>query len=559
MRFGRLVQLCSLVFILAFGCLPAAVASNGFDAGDVVVVREAPHLTIPSDRWMPVFKAGEKVSLNIPIENTTNGTAKNVEVSLVVGDLSKFPFKSEKMTFTQHISSITSGTSIASFNLTVPANTKPGIYPIDVNIKYDADVGGGGQISGTVYVEVVNDYRQPAISLMNVRLPDERLPAGKSTLVTLVLNNEGDLPVKDVRIKLTGFNSGLALDNWSDTQKLGEMKAGEIKPVTFRIRVDSETKTGTYILDLNIDCKDEYDQEYKTETKVYLPVAGKGSQDDLIPRVLISNYSYGSGDFAVPGQVFTLNMSLTNTREQTAVKNIKISLSSDGQVFIPVGSGSTLYIREIGPGETVDAGIRLKPKENAESQTYSISADIEFQDSEGNKLSEKEVISIPVMQPIDLLITDPVIPQAFSGSPVTVSVDFYNTGRATIRNLQIYTTGEFQVNDGYLFLGTLESGKNDYYDVTVIPGQTGELRGKIIFEYDDDAGRHYQTEKEFTLAVGEPMPMPNPGDMEPPMATPKQSVFKWWMIPGVLVLLAAIGFVVYRKKKKAKEAMFLDE
>ena len=557
MRIGRLVQLCGLVLILVFGFLPSAAASNGFDGGEVI--REAPHLIIPSDRWMPVFKAGEKVSLNIPIENTTNGTAKNVEVSLVVGDLSKFPFKTERMTFTKHISSITSGTVIASFNLAVPANTKPGIYPVDVNVKYESEDGGGGQISGTVYVEIVNDYRQPAISLMNVRLPDERLPAGKSTLVTLVINNEGDLTVKDVRVSLTGFNSGLALDNWSDTQKLGEMKAREIKPVTFRIHVDPETKTGTYILDLNITCKDEYDEEYKTETKVYLPVAGKGSQDDLIPRILISNYDYGSSAFAVPGQEFVLNMSFTNTSEQTAVKNIKISLSSDGQVFIPVGSGSTLYIREIGPGETVIAGIRLKARENAESQTYSISADIEFQDSEGNKLSDKEVISIPVMQAVKLLVTDPVIPQAFSGSPAAVSVDFYNTGRATIRNLQIYTTGQFQVNDGYLFLGTLESGKSDYYDVTVIPGETGELSGKIIFEYDDDGGRHYQTEKEFTLVVAEPMPMPNPGDMEPPMPPTKQSVFKWWMIPGLLVILAAIGFVIYRKKKKAKEAMFLDE
>lgn len=556
MRIGRLVQLCGLVLILVFGCLPVSAASNGLDAGEVI--REAPHLIIPGDRWMPVFKAGETVSLDVPIENTTNGTAKNVEVSLVVGDLSKFPFKSEKMTFTKHISSITSGTVVAGFKLTVPANTKPGVYPVDVSVKYDSDYGGG-QISGTLYVEIVNDYRQPAVSLMNVRLPDERLPAGKSTLVTLVLNNEGDLPVTDVRVSLTGFNSGLTLDNWSDTQKLGEMKSREIKPVTFRIHVDPETKTGTYILDLTINCKDEYDQEYKTETKVYLPVAGKGSQDDLIPRILIGNYSYGSGDFAVPGQVFALNMSFTNTSQKTAVKNIKISLNSDGQAFVPVGSGSTLYIREIGPGETVDAGIRLKPKENAESQTYSISADIEFQDSEGNKLSEKEVISIPVMQAVKLLITDPVVSPAFSGSPATVSVDFYNTGRATIRNLQIYTAGDFQINDGYLFLGTLETGKSDYYDVTVIPGETGELPGKIIFEYDDDGGRHYQTEKEFTLVVGEPMPVPTPGDMEPPMVPTNQSVFKWWMIPGLLVLLAAIGFLIYRKKKKAKEAMFLDE
>lgn len=555
MGFKRLVKLFGLLLIfLAFG-LPVALAQTGSDTN---VIREAPNLIIPGDRWMPVFKAGEKVSLNVPIENTTNGTAKNVEVSLVVSDLSKFPFKSERMTFTQYVSSITDGTSIVGFNLTVPANTKPGIYPVSVSIAYDSDFGSR-QTSGTLYVEIVNDYRQPTVSLMNVRLPDERLPAGKSTLATLVLKNEGDLPVKDVAVSLTGFNGGLGLDNWSDTQKLGEIKAQEIKTVTYRIHVDEETKSGTYILDLNINCKDEYDQEYKTESKVYLPVAGKGSQDDMTPHIIIDNYSYGGGDYAIAGQTFTLNLSLTNTSEQTTVKNIKMSLNSDGQIFVPVGSGSTLYIKEIGPGENKNATINLKSKENAESQTYSITADIEFQDDEGNKLTEKEVISIPVIQTLKFLITDPVTPPAFSGSPATVSVDFYNTGRAAIRNLQIHTTGDFEVNDGYLFLGTLESGKNDYYDVTVIPNKPGEAAGKIIFEYDDDGGQHYQMEKEFKLLVGEPMPMPSPGDMQPSMEAPNKMAFKWWMIPGPIILLGVIGIIIYRKKKKANEAVFLDE
>lgn len=556
MKLRHLVKLSGLLFIfLALG-LPAALAQSPSDSE---VIREAPNLIIPGDRWMPVFKAGEKVSLNVPIENTTNGTAKNVQVSLVVSDLSKFPFKSERMTFTRYISSITDGTSIVSFNLTVPANTKPGVYPVSVSISYDSNFGGG-QTSGTLYVEIVNDYRQPSVTMMNVRLPDERLSAGKSTLATLVLKNEGDLPVNDVAVSLTGFNSGLALDNWSDTQKLGEMKAQEIKPVSYRIQVDPETKTGTYILDLNITCKDEYDQEYKTESKVYLPVTGKGSQDDMIPRIMIDNYSYGSGDYAVAGQTFTLNLSLTNTSEHTSVENMKISLTSDGQVFVPVGSGSTLFVREIGPGEKANATISLKPKENAESQTYSISAALEFQDPDGNKLTENEVISIPVMQTVKFLITDPVLPpQVFANSPTTVSLDLYNTGRATMRNLQIHTTGEFEVQDGYLFLGTLESGKSDYYDVTVIPNTPGELAGKITFEYDDDGGQHYQTEKEFKLLVGEPMPMPAPGEMGPPVEAPNQTAFKWWMIPGPVLLLAVIGFVIYRKRKKAKEAVFLDE
>ena len=100
MRIGRLVQLCGLVLILVFGCLPVSAASNNLDAGEVI--RE-PHLIIPG-QMDAGFKAGRRFRSTFH-RNTTNGTAKNVEVSLVVGDLSKFPFKSEKMTFTKHISS----------------------------------------------------------------------------------------------------------------------------------------------------------------------------------------------------------------------------------------------------------------------------------------------------------------------------------------------------------------------------------------------------------------------------------------------------------------------
>jgi len=529
-------------------------AANGDDRGS----SEAPNLRIPGDRWMPVFKAGEKISLNVPIENTTSGTAKNLQVSLLVDD--KFPFESERMTFTRYISSITDGTVVAGFNLTVPANIKPDVYPVNVSVSYDSDYGGGGQFSSTLYIKIENDFSQPQVKLMNVRLPGERLPAGKTSLVTLVLNNEGDLKVKDVEASLAGFNSGLTLDNWSDAQSLGQMEGKETKSASFRIHVDGDTKDGTYILDLKVTYKDDYNQEYEKETKVYLPVSGKGSQDDLVPRLIIGNYNYGSGEQTVAGQTFPLTISLINTSEQTAVKNVKLSLKSDGNVFTPIGSGNTLFIREIGAGGRADASISLKPKESAESQTFSVSADIEFQDEDGNKYTEQEIISIPVLQPLELLITEPVTPpEVFAGQSVHISLDFYNTGRAAVRNLRIHTIGDFDVSDGELYLGTVDSGGSDYYDVTLIPNQPGEVTGKIVFEYDDGGGQDYRMEKEFKLMVGEPMPMPNPDEMPMPMEGQSKMSFKWWMAAVPVILLAAIGFFIYRKKKRAKEALFLDE
>ena len=550
-----------LSLILIFSLLSTSIVEAS-DWGDGP--KENPRIIIARDSWMPEYKAGETVNLSIPIENVSSTSATNVRVSIAPADSGNFPFEMDKMTFTKYAYSL-SGRSVFSYKVKIPSNTKPGTYPINVSLTYEGDGDGsiGGSESATIYVKIVNDYKQPELKLMGLDLPEDKLPVGTSSLIKLRIQNLGDLMIKNVELKLNGFSSqGINLDNWPDIQYVKSLEGHAVKLVEYKLFIDSKVESGTYPLDLNLKYKDENDKEYTHDTVLYVPVSGKGSTDDLTPRVIIDNYYYPS-EYVEAGQTFPLTISFYNTNESTAVKNIKVSLNSDEQIFSPVGSSNSFFIKEIKPQEFSENIINLKAKIDAENRNYNISADIEYQDESGEKFTEKEMISIPVNQQLNLTISNiEMPPQIFEGSPTSLAVDFYNTGRTIIRNLIIKTEGDFEIQDGTLFIGNLEPGKDNYYDVTIIAHEEGELEGKIIFEYEDGVGTKFTSEQPFILEVmayEEPHMMGFENDLD---SAEKQSTLKKWHIAaGILVLIVGLtAFLIIRRRRKKKlEEVFLDE
>ena len=527
------------------------------DSSTVSVTQtEGPMVIIAADRWMPTFKAGETTNLSIPIENRSNTPATKLKVSVDIGDINSSPFEIDKMLLTQHISYL-SGTTSVSFKIKVLENAKPKVYPLNVTVSWSSEQGDSGSESATVYVRIENNLKQPLIKLQTVKFEGERLLAGKSSVISLFILNDSDLPIKDMELKLSGFTAkGINLDNWPDTQFVTNMKSNEYKPVQYRLYIDPALESGTHTLDLAIKYKDQQDTEYTKEFKVYIPVSGKGSQDDLTPRIIIDNYNFG-GDYAHAGQPFSLVLSLLNTSQSKAIKNLKVSLNAEGGIFAPVGCSNSFYIADLPPQGRTDKALTLKPKTGAENGTHSITATLDYQDEKGTKFTETEIISIPVTQLLQLTTSEVVIPdQVFAQSPTAISLDFYNTGRAVIRNLMITTKGNFEIQNGDIFVGNLEAGKDDYYDVTVIPAKEGKFKGVIRLEYDDDIGEHYKIEKPFTLKASMPQEVPmEPGTQDP---QPEQSKLQKWMIPaaGVVVFLVVLGLVIRHFRKKQKEIIF---
>ena len=519
-----------------------------------------PVIVIAADRWMPEFEAGSDSVLNIPIKNA-GGRAYNTRISLNVSDPKTIPFQVDKMSFNRYISSFT-GDTVYSIPISIPANTEPGIYPLSINVTYQSASGGGGSESATVYIKITSNVRQPQLKLLGIQTEGDELKAGSSQVVKLNLKNDSDIPINSINLRLSGFaTDGINLDNWPDSQFVTAMEAGELHPVEFRLQAGSKMAIGTYPLDLAIEFKDQYHRKYTQEQKVYLPVAGKGEQGDLIPRILLEDYYLG-GDYVQAGQTFPLTLVFSNTSENVTVANIKVSLASEGDVFAPVGSSSSFYFPKIAPEETAEHTIWLHVQPNAEHKVYTLLANLNYQDEDGNKLEEQEAISLPVTKEIKLVTSEVITPtEVYPGSPTNITLDLYNTGRSTIRNLMINTEGDFEVQNGSLFIGTLEAGQDDYYDATLVVPQEGEYQGKVILSYEDEMGNTYQLEKPFTLNVMLPPEPPSFGP-EMPMEEVGQSPVKKWMIAiGTLVVLAAVVTIILlrRRHRRRMKEVELDE
>ena len=154
-----------------------------------------------------------------------------------------------------------------------------------------------------------------------------------------------------------------------------------------------------------------------------------------------------------------------------------------------------------------------------------------------------------------------ISPEVYMGSPTSITLDLYNTGRSTVRNLMITTEGDFEVQNGTLFIGNLEAGHDDYYDATLVPAQEGELPGKVIISYEDELGQPYQLEKAFTLTVMPAAPPPMFGP-EMPLEETAQSPLKKWMIAGgILLLLATVITIILirRRHHRRMKEVELDE
>lgn len=548
-----------LAFILA-GLIWWAIPLAALAAEDPQYVEQDPIILIANDRWMPELEAGSQTELSIPIKNN-GGRAYNVLISLGAGDPGSLPFKTDKMSFDKYISSFT-GTTLYSIPITIPGNVAAGIYPLSINVSYESSSGAGGSTSATVYIKITSDLRQPQLKLLGLLMEGDKLEAGSTQVVKLNLKNDSDIPINSINLRLNGFSTeGINLDNWPDSQFVKAMEAGELHPVEFRLQAGSKMESGTYPLDLAIDFQDQYHNKYTQEQKVYVPVAGKGEQDDLIPRILLEDYYLG-GDYVQAGQTFPLTLLFRNTSKNTAVANIKVSLSSEGDIFAPVGSSSSFYFPEIAPGDMVEHTIRLNPQPNAEHKVYSLVAKLDYQDEDGNQLEEQETISLPVVKEIKLITSDVEIsPEVYLGSPTSITLDLYNTGRSIIRNLMITTEGDFEIQNGTLFIGTLEAGQDDYYDATLVPAQEGELPGKVILSYEDELGQPYQLEKSFTLTVMAAAPPPMFGP-EMPLEESSQSPLKKWMIAaGVLLVLAIVVtiIIIRRRHHRRMKEVELDE
>lgn len=295
------------------------------------------------------------------------------------------------------------------------------------------------------------------------------------------------------------------------------------------------------------------------------------------PKLIISDYDL-SPSMVEAGNDFNLSFTLYNTNSENAIYNLKVTidqtlaaapqtsgqnnanLTSDGSVFTPIGRSNTFYVASLYPWEWTTKYIDMNVLPNANPGSYVINLTMEYEDYWGNQYKTQESIGIPVTQQASVNFGKVKMDELIVGSPNSVSVNLYNTGKDNLNTVMCRVKGDgFSVDEDERFIGNFNAGSQETFSFNLTPEKEGKIKGKIEITYKDSTGKEHTDVKDFEKEVSqnfdqEGMTDPQTGEMigEDPVDNSPSLMTSPFLWIGLLVLVALI-IALIRKKRKSKK------
>lgn len=443
------------------------------------------------------------------------------------------------------------GEKSANFPIYVDDKHEGGNIPFTFTVKGKDPNGKEAVFTKTEYITVIGgSSKTDNLNITNVNCPAEAEP-GKDFKISFKVENLGGTELKNIKVSV---EPTAPVVNKSKNIFVSSFAPGEAKSYNVTLFSASNTEAKNYPIKITVETADKEPKSISQYAGIFV----KGdTSTKTVPQLMIVNYKYG-GQVVEANKPFDLGITLKNTNTKQTIKNIKVSLSAEEGTFIPQNSSNSFYIEKIGPGGVATKAITLVSKPDAPQKTVPITVDMTYEDKDGNPVATKDTITIPLVQDMRLVIDDITPPtELFAGQQASVSVQFYNMGKTQLNNLRVTAEGtnlEFSQSPN-TFVGKFDTGKNEYYDLSIIPLEEGPVEGKVIFTYEDTTGAETKVEKEFKFTA-QKMPEPEVPEGEIPVED-NSGKKKMYIIAGGIVA-AILGFIFYKKHKKKKMDKSLD-
>ena len=541
---------------------PPAIAGNIF--------------TIQENTPIPVIDAGKQAEITYPIESSKR-ISGDVQITAQLPEQLYFTTASS----TQTMKFLRSGPQDYKFTISADPEIKSGTYPITLTVNYKYSTEAKSETI-TTYIKVNGKAAaEEAVSDLVVTgytVNPSNVKAGANFKIAVTVKNNGNATCKNALVTLGGSSmstEAFTMNGTLDSQTISSLAAGASTTLNFSLCSSSKMTTGNYILEAAIGSG-----ETSTTSKIFVPVTGnpeaasEEAKNESTPQLIIDSYTYGEEGVTsvVGGEVFTLSTVIRNTGK-TAVKNVKITISAaadqeTGGAFSPANSSNTFYIENIPAGGSITQSIDLLPKADAKPKSYGVDFAFSYEAIVNGELVTKDLtqtIAIPLTQPDRFEVGEPTMygPVNF-GQSLSGYITYVNKGKSTIFNLSMKVEGEsFTTAEAETYIGNVESGSSDGYDITVNPTQAGPISGTITFTYEDANGDTKEIVKNFESEVieyVEPV-MPDDGMVDPSMPVEAEGgmpVWGWIAIAGGAIVVIAVGAVVVSKVIKKKKQAALD-
>lgn len=514
--------ICTIIFCLGLGCTSLAMDEEPYR-------EKVPRIIFVEDEEMPKVAAGEELKLLITYKNDSSHSATDIRITPIFEDV---PLVYERpVVFERALTLRPDKEDKVSFNLKVADDAKVGVYGLKFKLEFENQRDENYTSEAIVYFNVYKEKVKPIIAISNISTGDAPINAGGNFKLTFDVSNNGEVKADNVEILITGQNEDkfMVVDS-NDYKYIGTLDSNQKIHQEFDINVSDKIAKGNNTIGVDIKYKDTSGKELSTQKTIYvLDVKSENEVEEenetaATPKIIISSYITNPNTI-VAGNDFSFSFTVKNTSKEKRLRNMKITISSQDGAFIITKGSNTFYVEEILQDDSVTKVIDLKAKQSLTSNSYPVIINFDYEDYSGKQYTANETINIPVTEYSKLVINSVMPGQSYTGSNTSLSFDYVNMGKATVSNLTASVEGDYTCVQSINYIGNLEPGNSDYYDIEVIPSKSGTNYGVLVLSFEDSSGRIVEVRKDFEgFAMDEPIfdepSIMDPGYMNPGMMEP---------------------------------------
>lgn len=495
----------------------------------------------------PEIPARDKVlTFQVEIEKESGVTYKNLNVWLEGLATETFIYQEKKLKKSPKKNG--DDTLTASFDYKIASNAAEGTYPYEVHISYTDKMGNSihNKESYQLYLKP-EGVKKGALEINNLILP-EQVQGEETFTVGFSLYNSGENNLENIEVSFNG--TAEVMSKGSSNARFDQLAPGKSKMTQFKLVAVKQEQTRGVPISFQITYDEKAGDEVETKTIIQsMGVMVKGDKEGTTaPKIIVDQLDMP--DTILLGEEFELSFALTNTSTEKSIKNMKMTINSIDSVtqtsnIVIVGQSDSVYFAKLDSEEQVTSKVKMMIPAAYKGSVCDVKFDFSYEDTEGTIYTDQETIHIPVAEQTQLTASNVRVGNVRDDG-YTLEVDFYNTGKALLKNLMVDLEGDYEAINSNYYVGDLPSGRMDIYSVSINGEIPEQLTGNVLFTYEDSGGNKQELTVPFDIHYEKPV--------EEVMAAAEETNERTFYITPffiVVIVIAVVVIFIIRKRRKA--------
>lgn len=270
----------------------------------------------------------------------------------------------------------------------------------------------------------------PEIRRLELKVDPQRVTAGLTQSLKLVISNKGIVNLKDIKIEIL-YNQVLPFILLDSDGKWFIDALPPDKEAAITINAKVTDVIGAYNIAFKLVYKDSVGYKYE-EVKLI------GISVDLppVPMIIIKTL----GGSLIGGQNNTITLNIKN-EGQVAIRELSLTINTQGQIIL-LNVDNKIYIGNLNPGDVTEVNVTFYAPPVTSKTSYQMNILLNYYDELGRLKQESRVIGF-IVEPIETLSPLKVIitpTELISGKLNNLTITFINLGPGFISDLSASIT-----------------------------------------------------------------------------------------------------------------------